>query len=64
MKGRTHIAAAGRLLPRARTFSDVEAGEAFWCENSIGLVELAVNGGSAAEALGIRVGDAVTASAG
>ncbi|MBB5403050.1 SAM hydrolase/SAM-dependent halogenase family protein [Paraburkholderia youngii] len=43
----------------ARVFSDVTAGRAFWYENSIGLVEIAVNRGSAATQLGVRVGDAV-----
>lgn len=46
-------------LRAARTFSDVARGEAFWYENSIGLVEIAVNGGSAARALDIRPGDPV-----
>lgn len=63
MAGRTRIAAAGRLLPRARTFSDVAVGEAFWYENSSGLVELAVNGGSAAETLGLGPGDPVIPAA-
>lgn len=59
MGGRTQIAAAGRLLAQARTFSDVGAGEAFWYENSIGLVEIAVNRGSAADVLGLNTGDPV-----
>jgi S-adenosylmethionine hydrolase len=46
----------GRRLARARTFSDVPAGEAFWYENSSGLAEVAVNGGSAAALLGIEAG--------
>ena len=53
------IAAAGRLLPRARTFSDVAAGEVFWYENSIGLVEIAVNRGSAADVLGLKAADPI-----
>jgi S-adenosylmethionine hydrolase len=59
MEGHTWIAAAGRVLPRARTFSDVGAGEAFWYENSIGLVEIAVNRGSAADILGLEAGDPI-----
>lgn len=51
--------AGGRTLGHARTFCEAPPGEAFWYENSIGLVEFAVNGGSAAEMLGLRVGDAV-----
>ncbi|WP_233887070.1 SAM hydrolase/SAM-dependent halogenase family protein [Paraburkholderia flagellata] len=43
----------------ARVFSDAMAGQAFWYENSIGLVEIAVNRGSAALQLGISVGDPV-----
>lgn len=50
----------GTSPPRARTFSDVPARFAFWYENSLGLVEFAVNGGSAAQKFGLRVGDAVT----
>ena len=48
-----------RRLNHARTFSEVPQGEAFWYENSCGLVELAVNGGHAAEALGLQLGAAV-----
>ena len=44
------------LLTSARCFSDVPAGQAFCYENSLGLMEIAVNGGSAAEALGLMVG--------
>ncbi len=50
---------AGRRLPRARTFCDVAPGEAFWYANSSALVEVAVNQGSAAAALGLAVGDPV-----
>ncbi len=47
-------------LRRARTFCHVPVGQGFWYENSSGLVELAVNQGSAAEQLHLRAGDAVT----
>jgi S-adenosylmethionine hydrolase len=50
----------GRLLRRARVFSDVQPGEAFWYENASGLVEIAVNRGSAAQILGLTLGQAVT----
>jgi S-adenosylmethionine hydrolase len=50
----------GTCPPRARTFSDVPARFAFWYENSLGLVEFAVNAGSAAQKFGLRVGDSVT----
>lgn len=53
------LAVAGHELVRARTFSDVAAGAPFWYENSIGLAEIAVNRGSAAERLGLRVGQSV-----
>jgi S-adenosyl-L-methionine hydrolase (adenosine-forming) len=42
-----------------RVFSDAPGGQAFWYENSIGLVEIAVSRGSAATQLGVRVGDPV-----
>ena len=54
-----HLRVAGRLLAHASYFAEVPEGEAFWYENSIGLIELAVNRGHAAERLGLRVGDAV-----
>jgi hypothetical protein len=46
----------GHPLQHARTFSEVDAGEAFWYENSSGLVEFAVNRGRADAVLGLRVG--------
>ena len=53
------LAAAGRVLARRRTFSDVPAGEAFWYENSNGVAEIAVNSGRADAALGLAIGSAV-----
>lgn len=50
----------GQLIRRARIFSERAPGEAFWYENSSGLVEFAVNRGRADEALGLRVGAAAT----
>jgi S-adenosylmethionine hydrolase len=47
------------MLTYARVFSDVEPGQAFWYENANGLIEIAVNGASAAEYLGLRLGDRV-----
>jgi len=52
----------GHALRWARTFSEVEAGVALWYENSLGLVEIAVNGGSAAWQLGLHIGDGVVVS--
>jgi S-adenosylmethionine hydrolase len=46
----------GRVLLHARVFSAVPRGTAFWYENSLGLVEIAVNGASAASALGLKAG--------
>jgi S-adenosylmethionine hydrolase len=56
------LEAGGRQLGYARTFSAAAAGEAFWYRNSCGLVEIAVNGGSARERLGLGVGAIVRAS--
>lgn len=53
------LEAAGVRLRRARTFSDVEPGVAFWYGNANGLVEIAVNQGQADSALGLMVGDRV-----
>jgi S-adenosyl-L-methionine hydrolase (adenosine-forming) len=43
----------------ADTFSSVPAGELFWYYNSMGLVEIAANGGSAAVGLSANLGDTV-----
>jgi len=64
LPSRARLDAAGRRLRRARTFSAVAPGAAFWYENANGLAEIAVNGGSAAAVLGLAVGDPVTASPG
>ncbi|MCC6207040.1 MAG: SAM-dependent chlorinase/fluorinase [Gammaproteobacteria bacterium] len=54
-----HLLAGGRKLGVASTYCDVAPGEAFCYANANGLVEIAVNRGSAASALGLRVGDPV-----
>jgi S-adenosylmethionine hydrolase len=41
---------------RARTFSDVPAGVAFWYENANGLLEIAVNRGRASDLASLSVG--------
>lgn len=51
------LAVKGHEIARAGTFSEVAEGTPFWYENSIGLVEIAVNRGAADRALGISVGD-------
>jgi len=54
------LAVSGRLLARARTFSDAPPGEAFWYENANGLVEIAVNAGRADTMMGLAIGSPVT----
>jgi len=49
----------GQPLPRARTFCEVEPGQAFWYENALGLIEIAVNQGRADRQLALGVGDSV-----
>lgn len=53
------IEVEGRILPRARTFSDVESGALFVYENAVGLVEISANLGNAQKSLGISVGTRV-----
>jgi S-adenosyl-L-methionine hydrolase (adenosine-forming) len=56
---RARLVAGGRVLHRAGTFSEVPPGEALWYENANGLVEIAVNRGSAAAVLDLAVGSPV-----
>lgn len=49
----------GLPVSSARVFAEVPAGQAFWYENSVGLVEIAVNRGSAASRLQLAVGSPV-----
>jgi S-adenosylmethionine hydrolase len=53
------VCAGGREIRHARVFSAVDPGVAVWYQNSVGLVEIAVNQGSAARLLGLAVGDPV-----
>lgn len=53
----------GRSFPRARTFSDMAPGAAFWYENSSGLAEIAVNCGRA-DGLGLVRGAPISISEG
>jgi S-adenosyl-L-methionine hydrolase (adenosine-forming) len=53
------LTAAGQVLDRARTFSDLPPGAAFWYENSNGLAELAVTQGRADRDLGLAIGSPV-----
>lgn len=50
---------SGQSLNYAGTFSEVDPGQAFWMVNSQGLVEVAVNQGSAAAQLGLEIGTAI-----
>jgi len=53
------LVAAGRTFERARTFSDMPQGAAFWYENANGLAEIAVNLGRADRELGLAIGTPV-----
>jgi len=55
----SHLVVNGATVPHARVFSAVPRGTAFWYENSVGLVEIAVNAGSARAALQLDVGTSV-----
>ncbi len=55
----TRVQAAGRLFSHSESFGFVGRGEGFWFVNSVGLVELAVNRGSAAASFGLKLGDPV-----
>lgn len=52
----TSIRCSGRILGRHRTFSEVPIGEPFFYPNSNGLFEVAMNGASAADVLGLKLG--------
>lgn len=60
LAGDAVLRAGGLELGRARTFSDVPPGQAFWYENSSGLAEIAVNGGAAAGLPELALGNSVT----
>jgi len=53
------VSAAGELFKHSESFGFVGKGEGFWFNNSVGLLELAVNRGSAATDFGLKVGDPV-----
>lgn len=59
LPAQAQLTVSGCRLRRVETFSDVSEGESFWYENANGLVEIAVNGGRAADVLGLDVGSAV-----
>lgn len=49
----------GRRIGMGRTFAEMTPGNPFWYENSIGLVEIAVNQGHVSERLSLEVGTPV-----
>lgn len=53
------LAAASRVLERARTFGDRPPGTGFWYENANGLAEIAVNHGRADRELGLAIGSPI-----
>jgi S-adenosylmethionine hydrolase len=59
----SRLAVNGRPLPYARVFSDVPHAALFWYVNSLGLLEIAGNGISAAAELSISVGQQVSVEA-
>ena len=46
----------GNTIPYAYTFSSAPTDSAFWYRNSQGLIEIAVNGGNAADKLNLAIG--------
>lgn len=50
------LAVGATSIGHARVFGDVPRDTAFWYENSLGLVEIAVSGANAAKRLGLGVG--------
>jgi len=55
----TQLRTGKREIAYARTFCAVSPGQAFWYENSFGLVELAINQGNAHHTLGLDPGDRI-----
>lgn len=53
----TKFVVGSHSIGHARVFSEAPAGTPFWYENSLGLVEIALNRGSAAEMLEIDIGE-------
>ena len=52
----------GFQIRHAETFAAVSPGETFWYENSMGLIELAVNQGSASQILILDIGSRISIS--
>ncbi|MBE9516739.1 MAG: SAM-dependent chlorinase/fluorinase [Proteobacteria bacterium] len=49
----------GHIIKYARVFADARDGCAFWYYNSSNLIEIAINQGSAAEKLGLKIGSKI-----
>jgi S-adenosyl-L-methionine hydrolase (adenosine-forming) len=60
----TQLYCAETVIPHGSTFAEVAKGELLWYENSNGLVEIAVNQGSAAQQLRVAIGSAVSLRSG
>ncbi|MGF1529648.1 MAG: S-adenosyl-l-methionine hydroxide adenosyltransferase family protein [Candidatus Competibacterales bacterium] len=56
LAGNAQLVVDNGVLQRRRTFCEAAVGEAFWYANANGLVEIAVNQGSAARQLDLQVG--------
>jgi S-adenosylmethionine hydrolase len=50
----------GNTIPQVRTFNDVPAGEFLSYRNSLGLIEIAINQGNAAQTMDVSIGDVLT----
>ncbi len=50
---------SGTRVKQARTFSAVPSGELFWYQNSMGLIEIAVNQGDLAKTRGLTIGSPI-----
>jgi S-adenosyl-L-methionine hydrolase (adenosine-forming) len=59
LASKASLVCGGRTIARARTFSAVPPGAAFWYVNSNGLIEIAVNGGRADRVLDLAIGGEV-----
>lgn len=55
----SRIVARNGEFQHAESFGFVGKGEGFWFVNSVGLLEVAINRGNAAEILGLKIGDMV-----
>lgn len=58
VRGR-QLLANGRRITYQRVFSEAAAGNLFWYENSIGLIEIAANSSNAAAQLGLQIGQSL-----